>query len=90
MSFILSKILWMFVAPGNFFVLLLLACAFMGLSRRQAWQNAGRRLCFDIAILLFFIAIFPVGEWLLRPLENRFPPVKRPEHVDGIIVIGSW
>lgn len=88
MTFILSKILWMFAAPGNFLVLLLLVAAFLALAKREGWQNAGRRLCFDVAFLMFFIAIFPVGEWMLRPLENRFPPA-HPDHVDGIIVIGA-
>jgi uncharacterized SAM-binding protein YcdF (DUF218 family) len=88
MTFILSKILWMFAAPGNLLVLLLLASAFLALAKRESWQNAGRRLCFDIAFVLFFIAIFPVGEWMMRPLENQFPPA-HPDHVDGIIVIGS-
>jgi uncharacterized SAM-binding protein YcdF (DUF218 family) len=88
MAFILSKILWMFAAPGNFLVLALLASVFLALSRRAGWQAAGHRLCFDIAFLLFFIAIFPAGQWMLVPLENRFPPAK-PDHVDGIIVIGG-
>src|SRR6185312_9892885 len=43
---------------------------------------------FHIAFLMFFIAIFPVGDWALRPLENRFATAT-PEHVDGIIIIGS-
>jgi len=88
MAFILSKILWMFTAPGNLLVLLLLAFAFLSMARNERWQLAGRRLCFDIAFLMFFIAIFPIGDWLLRPLENRFPPVT-PDHVEGIIIIGS-
>ena len=88
MAFILSKILWMFAAPGNFLVLLLLAGAFLALARRESWQAAGRALCFNVAFLLFFIAIFPVGNWMLLPLENRFPPA-RPDHVDGIVVIGG-
>jgi uncharacterized SAM-binding protein YcdF (DUF218 family) len=88
MAFILSKVLWMFAAPGNFLVLVLLAGAFLAMAKRETWQAAGRRLCFDIAFLLFFIAIFPAGGWLLVPLENRMPPVK-PDHVDGIIVIGG-
>ena len=88
MAFVISKILWMFSAPGNLLVLFLLTSAFLSLSRNEKWQLTGRRLCFDIAFFMFFIAIFPVGDWMLRPLENRFPPAN-PDHVDGIIIIGS-
>jgi len=88
MVFVLSKILWMFTAPGNLLVLLLLASAFLAIARNEELQNIGRRLCFNLAFLMFFIAIFPVGKWMLLPLENRLPLV-RPDHVDGIVVIGG-
>ena len=82
------KILDVCVAGQCAGVLLLVLGAFLAACRRTCWQNAGRRLCFDIAFLLFFIAIFPVGDWMLRPLENRFLPLTL-DHVDGIVVIGS-
>lgn len=88
MSFILSKVLWMFAAPGNLLVLLLIVGAFMSVAHRVTWQIAGRRLCFAVAFILFLIAVFPVGDWALTPLENRFPPVK-PDKVDGIILLGG-
>ena len=69
-------------------VLLLLLGGFLATAQRKGWQDLGRKLCFDIAFLLFFLAIFPVGDWLLTPLENRFPPI-RPDHVDGIILLGG-
>jgi uncharacterized SAM-binding protein YcdF (DUF218 family) len=41
---------------------------------------------FGIALL----SVVPVGEWLLVPLENRFPPPGRyPERVDGIVVVSD-
>ena len=88
MIFALSKILWMFMAPGNFLVLLLLTGGFLVLAAREDLRDSGRRLCFDIAFLFFLIAILPAGDWMLAPLENRFPPAK-PDHVDGIIVLGG-
>src|ERR1700761_8626788 len=88
MAFVISKIMWMFASPGNLLVLALLASAFLSLSKNEGWQLMGRRLCFDIAFFMFFIAIFPVGDWMLRPLENRFPTAT-PDHVDGIILIGD-
>jgi len=88
MSFVLSKIFWVFFSPSNVLVLLLLLSVFLATAERPGLQSLGRKLCFDIAFLLFFMAIFPVGDWILTPLENRFPPV-RPAHVDGILLLGG-
>ena len=88
MNFILSKLLWVLLAPANLLVLLLLTGVFLAMAERQGLQDFGKKLSFSVAFLLFFIAIFPVGDWLLLPLENRFPAAK-PERVDGIIVIGG-
>ena len=35
------------------------------------------------------VFLLPVDSWLLRPLENRFPAVHAPEHVDGVVVLGG-
>lgn len=88
MSFILSKILWPFVAPGNVLVLLFLIAAFASVAQSEGGRQFGRRLGFVLALGLFLIAVLPVGEWLLTPLENRFPP-ERPERVDGIILLAG-
>lgn len=88
MNFLLSKLLWVFFSPANIMVLLLLLGVFLAASKSKGWQDAGHKICFDIAILFFFIAVFPVGDWMLTPLENRFPPQK-PDHVDGIIMLGG-
>lgn len=35
-------------------------------------------------------AIAPVGDWLMRPLEDRFPPLRQmPARVDGIVILGG-
>ena len=88
MAYNLSKLFWVFLAPGNFLILLLLLGAFLAMSHIEARRNFGRKLCFDIAFLLFFFGIFPVGDWMLVPLENRFPP-EVPAHIDGIVLLGS-
>src|SRR5271170_6114078 len=46
------------------------------------------RLCLALVLLLLVVAISPVGEWLLVPLENRFPPA-HPIHVDGILLLAE-
>ncbi len=60
----------------------------MAMAQRKSWQLLGRRLCFAVGLIFFLIAVFPVGDWMLLPLENHFPPVK-PDHVDGIILLGG-
>lgn len=67
-------------------VLLLLLGVAAAMGRR--WRAAGLRLCLLIAVLLLAVAIFPVGEWLLVPLENRFPP-GHLAHVDGILLLAE-
>jgi uncharacterized SAM-binding protein YcdF (DUF218 family) len=43
-----------------------------------------------LALLLLAISLFPVGRWLLSPLENRFStPRQMPSYVDGIIMLGG-
>ena len=36
------------------------------------------------------IAMLPIGQWALKPIEDRFPPLHSlPPRVDGIIVLGG-
>ena len=39
-------------------------------------------------LALAVVLLFPVDVWLLRPLEDRFPPPTLT-HVDGIVVLGG-
>jgi uncharacterized SAM-binding protein YcdF (DUF218 family) len=88
MSFILSKILWVFLSPGNLLVLLLVVGAFLGVSHSETRRRAGHIISFVVALLFFIIAIFPVGTWFMLPLENKYPP-NIPDHVAGIILLGG-
>jgi len=81
-----AKLFWILVDPGN--LLLLILC--VGLLLRLA----GRLRRFS-AVLMglsasgFLVVLFmPVGQWLLGPLENRFP-VPSPASVDGIVVLSG-
>ena len=88
MSFILSKLFWTFLSPSSCLTLLLVTGAFLGASHQEARRAVGRKICFIVALLFFFIGVLPVGAWSLVPLENRFPP-QTPQHVDGIILLGG-
>jgi uncharacterized SAM-binding protein YcdF (DUF218 family) len=85
--FLLSKLAWVVLAPGNFLALMLAAGVlwlFVGHGRRGVSLVAVSALGF-LAILLL-----PVGDWLISPLESRFPvPATLPARVDGIVVLGG-
>lgn len=87
MFFSLSKIFWWFVSPGNVFLLLLCAGT---LSLFTRWSRIGKWLLSATAILAIGIATFPIGSWMISPLENRFPIVRSlPPKVDGFISLGG-
>lgn len=85
--FWLSKTGWALASPGS---LLVLAVISTWLLLKMQALAAARLLALSLALLSAVIALFPVGEWLLYPLETRFAhnPVL-PHTVDGIIVLGG-
>ena len=88
MSFVLSKVLWIFLAPANVLLALLGAGLVLETSPRQMWRKTGRFFCFFVVFCFTVIAVFPVGNWAITPLENRFA-FDPPAHVDGIVVLGG-
>jgi uncharacterized SAM-binding protein YcdF (DUF218 family) len=86
MTFIITRILRPFLAPSNLAVLMLV----LGVVR--LWRSHGRRGLSLIAIVtmaLVAIALFPFGDWLIAPLESRFPVPAMPARIDGIILLGG-
>jgi uncharacterized SAM-binding protein YcdF (DUF218 family) len=88
MSFVLSKLLFAAVSPASLLILLLIGSLVLASSSQPARARAGRALGFFVALAFIVIAVLPVGEWALTPLENRFA-FEPPAQVDGIIVIGG-
>ena len=82
-----SKLIWAVISPDNLFVILVL------LTWWKLWRHlrgTARWVLECLAFLLIVTAWFPVGEWLVYPLETQFPSnAPLPEHVDGIIVLGG-
>lgn len=73
--------------PGHLLVLGLTAgwvLAVVPATRRLGLWMSG-----VLVLVLVAIAVLPVGDWLLRPLENRFPRPTALSRVDGIIVLGG-
>ncbi len=85
--FWLSKLAWSVIAPDSLLFLLVLASWLLLIRGATRW--AKRVLGFTVASMLV-LAWLPVGEWVLYPLEARFPAnPPLPQRVDGIIVLGG-
>jgi uncharacterized SAM-binding protein YcdF (DUF218 family) len=83
-----SRLLWALGRPGT--VLILLAIAGVLDIARHRESRIGIRLLTILALGLLACSCLPMGTWLLRPLEDRFPPmIHAPAHVDGIILLGG-
>lgn len=83
----LSKLFWLVAEPSSSLLLLWLAGAVLLWTR---WLKLGRVLVSAAAAISLAIAIFPIGELALKPIEDRFPPLHSlPTRVDGIIVLGG-
>ncbi len=87
--FILSKLIWTFARPDHLMLLLLtLAVLILG------WNSPKRKArgcALGLLGLIWIVALFPVGESLLHPLEQRFGVPQRLEQTPlaGIIVLGG-
>jgi len=87
MFLVLSKTLGFFALPSN----LLIACALAGAlllpTRLARW---GRRVMVASLILLAIAGLSPLGNALMLPLEERFPPWDAGRGPpDGIVVLGG-
>jgi len=85
--FVLSKTLGVMLLPTNFLLGAGLIGAFL-LVTRLAWL--GRRLMIFSVALLVICGFSPVGNLVLYPLEQRFPPWDALRGApDGIVVLGA-
>jgi uncharacterized SAM-binding protein YcdF (DUF218 family) len=85
--FYVSKIIWALISPGSLIVLL--SVVGLLLLKKKAYQKAA--VLFSLLTIgIFFVSLFPIGDWTVYPLEKRFPPVEKlSEPIDGIIVLGG-
>jgi uncharacterized SAM-binding protein YcdF (DUF218 family) len=87
MFFWASKTLWVPAQPSN---LLLLLVALGALALWFGWRRLAAWLLYPGILALVLVGLLPIGEWLMLPLENRFPAVPEPpDGVDGVIVLGG-
>ena len=87
MFFVLSKTLGIMLLPTNFLVGLGVLGAVLSVAR---FVRLGRRIMMTSVVLLAICGFSPLGNWLLYPLESRFPPWDAAEGApDGIVVLGG-
>lgn len=87
MFFIVSKTLGFFTLPSNLLLCLGLAGLLLGLTR---WRRIGRRLTGASLVLLGVAGLSPLGNWLIVPLEDRFPAWDAGRGTpDGIVILGG-
>jgi uncharacterized SAM-binding protein YcdF (DUF218 family) len=85
MYFLLSKILGFFAVPSNLIAISALSGLIFHIFRRPI----GKPLTIFTLVALLIAGLSPLGTMLLTPLEQRFPGMKFPERIDGIIILGG-
>jgi len=81
-----SKLLWLLIKPES-----LLLVAF-GTGFFLLWQGKliiAKRILGGVLAVMLLIGFFPVGDWLLYPLESQYPHNQNPEKVDGIVALSG-
>lgn len=89
MFYILAKVLWFLLQPSSLMVGAVIAgAALIG----TAWRRLARWLLWGAAVALVIGGLSPLGDLLIRPLENRFERVdleRGGDRIAGIIVLGG-
>jgi uncharacterized SAM-binding protein YcdF (DUF218 family) len=87
MFFVLAKVLGFFALPSNIFISLGLLGLLLMATR---FAQAGRRLAVIALILIALFGLSPLGNALILPLEERFPPWDASRGAPaGIISLGG-
>ena len=86
MFFPLSKILGFFALPSNLMMLMGLIGVALLFTRRG---RLGKGMMIASLIALAAAGWSPLGNWLMAPLENRFPSWQGAGPPDGIIILGG-
>jgi uncharacterized SAM-binding protein YcdF (DUF218 family) len=81
-----SKLFWGIVSPDG--LLVIVFALGMGLWAFGRVRSARRLLTVLLGIIVL-IALFPVGSWLLYPLESRYPAHPELIDIDGVVVLSG-
>src|SRR6266481_4082216 len=87
MFFVLAKIIGFFALPSN----ILMSLGLIGIMLMATrFARAGRRLVVAALALIAIAGLSPLGNALILPLEERFPPWDASRGApDGIVVLGG-
>ncbi len=81
----LSTLVWSVLQPSNFLFLILLAAALAALLGRY---RATRWLVLAAAAGFVLVTFLPLGQWLTRGIESRFPAITElPPDVAGVVAL---
>lgn len=83
---IAAKLGWAALRPDTWIVLGLTAAVF---GAAMGWRRLALWLGGPVLAAVVALAVFPLGDLILRPLESRFPPAPALSRVDGIIILGG-
>ena len=85
--FVLSKLVWGLLSPTSLMVWLLV---FVTLLLWLNYVRQAKKLLLLMSIVSFIVMGYPVGDYLIHPLETRFSvPEQMPEPLAGIIMLGG-
>lgn len=85
--FWLSKLIWMIISPDSLLLILILLSFGLLLMGKE---RIGTKLLGFVCAVLLIIALLPLHNLLLYPLETRFATNPQlPETIGGIIVLGG-
>ncbi len=84
--FVLSKVLWWFAQPTRLWLILTILSSLL---LYTALFRQARIALLSLTIVAFIALVLPIDLYAMRPLEQRFPQPKLPEHITGIIVLGG-
>jgi len=69
---VLSKLFWLVAEPSSFLLTLWLGGTAL---LWTPWRNWGRGLVTLAALTTLAVAMFPIGQLVIKPIEDRFHPL---------------
>ncbi len=87
MTFAIQKVLWFLIMPPASLIILMLVGLFLINKKRRL---CGKSLIFLGVALLYVLSIAQVADFIVKPLEKPFPPLKREDlRADAVVVLGG-